>query len=68
VFHETKKNLPIAVQYSFVITHSAAVRVIGAKMADIAEGVSGLREKAGKWTFLISIMCQFSTEDINPFL
>jgi hypothetical protein len=57
-----------AVQCSFVITHSAAVRETGAKMAESDEGVAGLEEKSGKGTFLMSIMCQFSTEDIRPFL
>jgi hypothetical protein len=60
--------LLIAAQYSFVITHSAAVQVTGAKMAESDEGVAGLQEKSGNGTFLMSIMCQFSTENIWPFL
>ena len=44
------------------------MRVTGAKMAESDEGVAGLQEKSGKGTFLMSIMCQFSTENIRPFL
>jgi hypothetical protein len=65
---EKKKNPLIAVECSFVITHSAAVRVTGAKMADGVEGVSRLEEKAGKRTFLVSIMRQLSTEDTQPYV
>jgi hypothetical protein len=39
----------------------------GAKMAESDEGVAGLQEKSGIWTFLMLIMCQFSTEDIQTF-
>ena len=59
--------LLIAVVRSFVITHTAAVRVTGVKMAESDEGVAGLQEISGKGTFLLSIMCQFSTENIRPF-
>lgn len=43
------------------------MRVTGAKMAESDEGVAGLQEKSGKGTFLMSIMCQLSTENIRPF-
>lgn len=44
------------------------MRVTGAKMAESDEGVAGLQGISGKGTFLMSIMCQFSTENIRPFL
>jgi hypothetical protein len=62
------RRLLIAVECSFVITHNAAERVTSGKMAESGGEVAGLQEKSGKRTFLMSIMCQFSAENIQPFL
>ena len=64
----SETRLLIAVLCFFVIIRSAAVRVICATMEENVGDVAGLQEKSGKVTFLMSIMCQFSTENIRPFL